>query len=119
MAQIVAFPRTLAFTRAFEELPLFTQRAPNGDLFFAGLIDGSIEVSVSPFGDWWISDLHIVVKNACRTEVGGAKTIRLDPDEHEGLYLLVLDMLTDKYPATIEEWVREAAAQASLRGRAA
>jgi hypothetical protein len=41
MAQIVAFPRTLAFTRAFEELPLFTERAPNGDFFFAGLINGT------------------------------------------------------------------------------
>jgi hypothetical protein len=38
MAQIVAFPRTLVLTRAFQELPLFTQRAPNGDLFYAGLI---------------------------------------------------------------------------------
>jgi hypothetical protein len=118
MAQIVAFPRTLAFTRAFEELPLFTQRAPNGDLFYAGPIDGSIEVSVSPSGDWWISDLHIVVKDACRTE-SRTKTIRLDPDQHEYLYSLVLDTFTDKYPATIEEWVREASAQAGLRGRAA
>jgi hypothetical protein len=118
MAQIVAFPRTLALTRAFEELPLFTQRAPNGDLFYAGLIDGSIQISFDPSGNWWISDLHIVVKNACRTEAV-AKTIRLDPDEHESLYWLVLDTFTDKYSATIEEWVREASAEAGLRGRAA
>jgi hypothetical protein len=38
------------FTRAFQELPLFTQRGPNGDLFYAGMIDGSIEISVTPGG---------------------------------------------------------------------
>jgi hypothetical protein len=118
MAQLVAFPRTLAFTRAFEQLPLFTQRAPNGDLFYAGLIDGTVEISVGRSGDWWISDIHIVVKNACRTD-GAAKTIRLDPDEHEYLYWLALDVFTDKYSATIEEWVREAVAESALHGRAA
>jgi hypothetical protein len=118
MANIVAFPRTLAFTRAFPELPLFTQRAPNGDLFYAGLIDGTVEISVGRAGDWWISDIHIVVKNACRIEAP-AKTIRLDPDEHEGLYWLALDVFTDKYSATIKEWVREASAEAGIQGRAA
>jgi hypothetical protein len=118
MAQVIIFPRTLIFTHAFQELPLFTERAPNGDLFYAGLIDGSIEISVSPSGDWWITDLHIVVKNARRTEAG-AKTIRLDPDECENLYWQVLDVFTDKYSATIEEWVSEATAEAGLRGRAA
>jgi subtilase family serine protease len=118
MAKIVPFPRVLTFTRAFQELPLFTQRAPNGDLFYAGLIDGSIEISVTPAGDWWASDIHIAANNACRAEAR-TKTVRLDPDEHEGLYWLVLDVFTDKYSATIKEWVREEAAQAGLRGRAA
>jgi hypothetical protein len=118
MTQIVAFPRPLAFTRAFEELPLFTDRAIDGDLWFTGLINGSIQISFDPSGNWWISDLHIVAKDACRTE-SRTKTIRLDPDEHECLYWLVLDTFTDKYTATIEEWVREASAEAGLRGRAA
>jgi hypothetical protein len=118
MAKIVPFPRTLAFTRAFAELPLLTQSAPNGDLFYAGLIDGSIEISVTSAGEWWVSDIHIVVKNACRAEAH-AKTIRLDPDGHEGLYWLVLDVFTDKYSATIKEWVREASAEAGIHGRAA
>jgi hypothetical protein len=118
MAQIVTFPRTLTFTRAFQELPLFTERATNGDLWFAGLIDGSIEISVSPSGDWWISDLHVAVKNACRTDAG-IKTIRLDPDRCESLYWLVLDVFTCKYAATIEEWAHEASAEAGLQGRAA
>jgi hypothetical protein len=118
MAQVVPFPRTLVFTRAFEELPLFTERAHNGDLFCAGLIDGVIEVSVSLSGDWWISDLHIVVKNACRTEAG-TKTVRLDPDEHERLYWLALDLLTDKFATTIQAWIDEAIVEAALRGRAA
>jgi hypothetical protein len=118
MAQIVAFPRPLAFTRAFEELPLFTQRAANGDLFYAGLIDGSIQISVGPSGDWWVSDLQIVVKDACRIEAS-AKTIRLDPDEHESLYWLVLDVFTDKFATTLKAWIDEARAAADLRGRAA
>jgi hypothetical protein len=82
------------------------------------LIDGTVEISVGRSGDWWISDIHIVLKNACRTEAR-AKTIRLDPDEHEGLYWLVLDVFTDKYSATINEWVREASAEAGIQGRAA
>jgi hypothetical protein len=118
MAQIVAFPRMIAFTRAFEELPLFTQRAPNGDLFYAALINGSIEISVAPNGAWWISELHIVTKDAWGIEAK-PKTVRLDPDEHETLYWLILDTFTDKYTATIEEWVREATVEAGLHGRAA
>jgi hypothetical protein len=118
MAQIVAFPRTIAFTRAFEQLPLFTAPARNRDLFFAGLIDGSVEISVDPLGNWWISDLHICVKNALRDEAG-VNTVRLDPDEHESLYWLVLDVFTDKFSNTVEEWVREATADAGLHGRAA
>ncbi len=54
-----------------------------------------------------------------RLRTAGVKTIRLDPDEHEGFYWLVLDTLTNKFAATIEEWVREATAEAGLRGRAA
>jgi hypothetical protein len=71
MAQVVPFPRTIAFTRAFEQLPLFTAPARNRDLFYAGLIDGSVEISVDPSGNWWISDLCISVKNARRTEAAG------------------------------------------------
>jgi hypothetical protein len=120
MAQIVPFPRTLAFTRAFEELPLFTQRALNGDVFYAGLINGSIEISFTPGGDWWISDLHIAVDNARRgDDAASGKLVHLDPDESTSLYWLALDVFTDIYTATIEEWVRQATAEAGLRGRAA
>jgi hypothetical protein len=118
MAQVVPFPRTLVFTRAFEQLPLFSERANNGDLFCAGLIDGKIEVSVAPSGDWWVSDLHIVVKNACRAETA-TKTVRLDPDECESLYWHALDVLTDKFATTISAWIDEAITEADLRGRAA
>jgi hypothetical protein len=115
MAQIVAFPRTLSFTRAFEELPLFTQRAQSGDLFCGGLINGSIEISFTPGSDWWISDLHIAVENArrCGDDAPG-KLVNLDPDESPSLYWLALDVFTDKYADTIKEWVREAAAEAGL-----
>jgi hypothetical protein len=118
MAQIVAFPRTLVLTRAFQELPLFTQRAPNGDLFYAGLINGSIEISFTPAGEWWISDLRIAVANAGRGDAPG-KLIQLDPEESPSLYWLALDVFTDKYAATIEAWVREAVAESGLHGRAA
>jgi hypothetical protein len=118
MAQIVAFPRTLVLTRAFEELPLFTERAPNGDLFYAGPINGSIEISFTPAGEWWISDLRIAVANACRGDAPG-KLIQLDPEESPSLYWLALDVFTDKYSATIKEWVRVAVAEADPQGRAA
>jgi hypothetical protein len=82
MAKIVTFPRTLVFTQPFEKMPLFTERTRNGDLFCAGLVDGVIEVSVTPGGDWWISDLHIAVENARRTDDGATgELVRLDPDE--------------------------------------
>jgi hypothetical protein len=119
MAQIVTFPRTLVFTQAFEKMPLFTERTRNGDLFCAGLVDG-VEVSVSPGGDWWISDLHIAVENARRTDDGAlGKLVRLDPDESPNLYWLALDVLTDKFANTIQAWIDEASAEAGLQGRAA
>jgi hypothetical protein len=60
------------------------------------------------------------VDNARRGgDVGRGKLVQLDPDESPSLYWLALDVFTDKYIATIEEWVREAAAEAGLRGRAA
>jgi hypothetical protein len=118
MAQIVAFPRTLVLTRAFEELPLFTERAPNGDLFYAGLINGSIEISFTPAGKWWVSDLRIAVASAGQEDAPG-RLIQLNPEESPSLYWLALDVFTDKYAATIKEWVREAAAEAGLHGRAA
>jgi hypothetical protein len=120
MAQIVAFPRTLACTRAFEELPLFTQRALNGDVFYAGLINGSIEISFTAGGDWWISDLHIAVDNARRgDDAASGKLVHLDPDESPSLYWLALDVLTDRFATTIQAWIDEAVAEAGLRGRAA
>jgi hypothetical protein len=120
MTLIVAFPRTLTFTRAFEELPLFSEDAANGDLFFAGLIDGSIEISVDPWGNWRISDLHVSVKNARPTAAGiNNKKVQLDPDLSPSLYWLVLDVFNGKYTATLEEWVSEATAEARLCGRAA
>jgi hypothetical protein len=120
MAQVVSFPRTLVFTRAFEQLPLFTERAGNGDLFCAGLIDGVIEVSVAPGGDWWISDLHIAVENARRSDSGSpGRLVRLNADESPTLYWLALDVLTDKFATTISAWIDEAITEADLRGRAA
>jgi hypothetical protein len=119
MAQIVTFPRTLVFTQAFEKMPLFTERTRNGDLFCAGLVDGVIEVSITPGGDWWISDLHIAVENARRRDGAPGKLVRLDPDEAPNLYWLALDVLTDKFANTIQAWIDEASAEAGIRGRAA
>jgi hypothetical protein len=102
------------FTREFEELPLFSQRAPNGDLFYAGLIDGSIEISFNRSGDWWISDLHISLDNARRAQDGiHRKMICLNADECPGFYWSVLDIFTDKYADTIEEWIALELAEAA------
>jgi hypothetical protein len=116
MAQILVFPQTHVFTREFEELPLFSQRAPNGDLFYAGLIDGSIEISFNLSGHWWISDLHIAVGNARRGQDGiRRRIIHLNPDESPALYWLALDVFTDKYADTIDEWMHEEAARSGVQ----
>jgi hypothetical protein len=116
MAQILAFPKTLFFAREFEELPLFSERALNGDLFFAGLIDGTIEISFNLSGNWWISDLHISVENARRGQDGiERKIIHLNADECPAFYWAALDVFTDKYAATIEEWMHEEAARSGVQ----
>jgi hypothetical protein len=116
MAQILAFPQTLVFTRVFEELPLFSERAGNGDLFFAGLIDGTIEISFNLSGDWWISDLHVSVKNArCADDGAHRKIIRLNGDEYPAFYWAALDVFTDKYADTITEWMHEEAARSGVQ----
>jgi hypothetical protein len=64
-------------------------RSVTPDLFYAGLINGSIEISFTPAGDW--SDLQIAVANAGRgDDAAPGKLIQLDPDESPSLYWLAL-----------------------------
>jgi hypothetical protein len=115
MGQVVSFPRTISFTRQFEELALFSEYTRSGDLFYAGLIDGIIEISFDHTGDWSISDIHIKAENGRWGMRAEAKVVRVDADENAALYLLLLDVLTDKYAGTIEEWVQIEAEDRGLR----
>ncbi len=115
MAQVITLPRTITFTRQFEELPLYSERTKSGETFFAGLVDGSLEVSFDSTGDWTISDIHIKVDNYRMGDAGVAKMVRVDADENSALYWLLLDILTDKYADTIREWIVMEAEEYGLR----
>jgi hypothetical protein len=114
-ADLITFPRKLSFERSFEALPLLSEKAANSDVFCAGLVDGSMEISFTRAGDWLISDVHILVDNGRHVRDGGArKAVRINGDEHAALYWLLLDVLTDKFAVTIGQWVREEAAARGL-----
>jgi hypothetical protein len=115
MAQIITLPLTIKFTRAFEELPLYSEKTKSGECFFAGLVDGALEVTFDASGDWHISDIHIQVENYRRGAANEARTVRIDADENPSLYWHLLDTLTDKYAATILAWCHEEAAEYGLR----
>jgi hypothetical protein len=115
MAQIITLPLTIKFTRAFEELPLYSEKTKSGECFFAGLVDGSLEISFDASGDWHVSDIHIKVENYRRGAANEARTVRIDADESPSLYWHLLDTLTDKYAATIAEWIAEEAAERDLQ----
>lgn len=105
MAQIITLPRTMSLTRQFEELSLFTEKTASGDLFCAGLLDGSVEISYDQEGDWHIADIHIEVENYKRGPANRSKTVRIDADNQPALYWLLLDVLTDTYANSIAEWI--------------
>lgn len=113
MAQIITLPRTMSLVRQFEELSLFTEKTRSGDLFCAGLLDGTVEISFDWHGDWWVSDIHIEVENYRPGKDNLAKMVRIDADNQPALYWLLLDVLTDKYAATIEEWIAMELAEAA------
>jgi hypothetical protein len=102
---VLTFPRSSSLTRNFEELPLYSEKTANGDVFYAGLVDGTVEISYSGPSDWWISDIHIKVDNGRMGRQGVAKLVNVNADENPSLYWLLLDILTDKYGETITEWV--------------
>jgi hypothetical protein len=105
MAQIITLPRTMSLTRQFEELALFTEKTASGDLFCAGLLDGTVEISFDADGDWWVSDIHIEVENYKRGPANRSKTVRIDADNNPALYWLLLGVLTDTYANSVAEWI--------------
>ena len=115
MAQVVTFPRTISFTRTFEELPLFAEKTKAGEVFFAGLLDGTLEVSFEPSGEWTITDIHIKVENGRYGKQAEAKIVPVNGDDNPALYWLMLDVLTDKLGATIDEWVYWEAQERGIR----
>lgn len=102
---ILTFPSSYSFKRTFEQLPLFSQKAANGEVFAAGLIDGEVEVSYDHDGQWWVSDISISIDNFRMGSAAQGKTVPLCPEENPGLYNLILDVFCDKYAETIDQWV--------------
>jgi hypothetical protein len=112
--KLITFPRQNSFIREFEELPLYSEKAANGDVFFAGLVDGVVEISYASDGAWHISNITIKVDNGRRVRDGGVtKAVHIDADENPSLYWHLLDVLTDKYATTISEWVAFEMAEAA------
>jgi hypothetical protein len=115
MGQVVTLPRTITFTRDFEELPLYSERTRSGECFFAGLVDGSIEISFDASGDWHVTDIHLRVQNYRMGDAAVAKMVRIDADDSPSLFWHLLDTLTDKYADTIQEWITMEAEEYGLR----
>jgi hypothetical protein len=115
MGQVLTIPRTITFTRQFEELPLYSEKTRSGETFFAGLVDGALEISFDSTGDWHVSDIHLRVQNHRTGDAAAAKVVRIDADENPSLYWHLLDTLTDKYTDTIQEWIAMEAEEYGLR----
>jgi hypothetical protein len=105
MAQIVTFPRTSCLVRQFEELPLYSEKASNGDVFFAAPVDGTVEISYSDADDWWISAISIKIDNFRMGREAAAKLVEINAEENPSFYWHVLDVFSDKYADTITEWI--------------
>lgn len=110
---ILRFPCGGTFKRTFEELPLFSERAANGDWFKAGLVDGEVEIEYDHAGEWHISDIRLNIDNGRMGSAAKAKTIRLCAEENAALYSLILDVFCDRYADTIAEWIDQEQAWAA------
>jgi|ERR1017187_4365211 hypothetical protein len=115
MGQVVSFPRTISFTRQFEDLPLYSEKTRSGELFYAGLVDGILEISFDHTGDWFVSDIKVKVENGRFGRENVATFVQVDADENPSFYWHILDTLTDKYASTIEEWIAFEAEDHGLR----
>lgn len=92
-----------SFERQFEELPLF--RNIQGNVAWrSAYIDGTFEVSYDRTGDWTITDVCIVVDDGHGMS-SRTRTLRLDPEADEAVYLMALEALQDRYAGSIEEWI--------------
>lgn len=105
MAKVITFPRTNILVRQFEELPLYSEKAANGDIFFAGLVDGTVEVSYTDPEDWWVSSIAIKIDNGKRGREAAAKVVEISAADNPQLYWHILDVFSDKYADTIGEWI--------------
>lgn len=107
---------TISIRHKFEELPLFWRHQPaEGDkskvTWRGARVDGEFEVTYDMFDkDWYVSDVFVLVDNG---QVGGAAKddlVRLNADDDERFYLLLLDRITGRYNEQIEESIAEALA---------
>lgn len=103
MARVITFPRTNILQRQFEDLPLYSERAANGEVFAAGFVDGTVDISYSDPEDWWISRIRIKVDNGRMGSAVEGKVVDLSADDNPSLYWHILDVFENKFAHTIGE----------------
>lgn len=114
MPQAIRTVTDTMFKLKFEELPLFWQ-FKDGTCFRTARIDGEFEVAVDHEDDWTITDIWMEVDNGRNGPHAAGCTLNLDADKDERFYLLVLDAITDKYKAQIEEQIESVRVESSMR----
>ena len=114
MARATSIPTPFSFRHKFEELPIFHQFTA-GTVWRTGRIDGSFDVSFDASGDWVISDIWIETDNGRFGPEAKGLCINIDPDAHEGFYLLALDAIEAQYKSLIEELIGEELTERNIR----
>jgi hypothetical protein len=114
MARAATIPTPFSLRQEFTELPIFHQFTA-GTVWRTGRIDGSFEVSFDASGDWVISDIWIETDNGRIGPEAKGLCINIDPDTHEGFYLLAIDAIEAQYKSLIEELIGEELAERNIR----
>ena len=105
---------TFTLVRPFDDLALFS-RFVAGTTLHAGLLSGEMEISIDPDingGEWWISDIHLMVENFKPGSFNKSAMVTPDGDSDERFMLLLLDAIADQYGTWIEDLVQDELAEA-------
>ena len=105
-------PFPAVMEQPFEECPLVWQVDASKTVWTGGYIDGRMEISYGPDGDWWISDVWISVDNGRLGYEAKGKLLPLSPDANRDLYVMAVDSIEEHYASQIDEWVHDELAYA-------
>lgn len=98
-------PFPSAMEQSFEEVPLVWQVDTSKTVWTGGLVDGQMEISYGPDGDWWISDVWISVDNGRTGYEAKGKLLNISPEANRDLYVMLVDSIEEAYASRIDEWV--------------